>query len=113
MGNERLKNVPECLPCKPVLRWPGGKRWLAATVAQVIADIKFDCYFEPFLGGGAVFFALRPPKAVLSDINADLVNTYRQVRRVPGQLIDSLKRLPVTARTYQGLRSDRPRAKLD
>ncbi|MGE0275524.1 MAG: DNA adenine methylase [Nitrospiraceae bacterium] len=97
---------------KPFLKWPGGKRWLAQTIADVLHRRLQGRYFEPFLGGGAVFFALRPTLATLSDINADLVNTYRQVRDQPVQVLAHLKRIPVTAKQYYSVRTDNPSCKI-
>ncbi|MBI3503663.1 MAG: Dam family site-specific DNA-(adenine-N6)-methyltransferase [Proteobacteria bacterium] len=62
----------------PFLKWAGGKRWLFTTNGNLFPD-KFNYYFEPFLGSGAVFFHLRPDKAVLADRNADLINVYEQI----------------------------------
>jgi len=64
---------------RPFLKWVGGKQRL---VPELLARVPagFERYHEPFLGGGALFFALRPKNAILSDINPDLVRTYRAVR---------------------------------
>ena len=64
------------------LKWPGGKRWLANTIKD-IAPRQYLTYYEPFIGGGAVFFCLAPNKAVISDINPDLVNLYTMMRDFP------------------------------
>jgi len=64
----------------PFLKWPGGKRWLAPQLTKLIRPHLSGTYFEPFLGGGAVFFSLKPERAILSDINEDLVNVYTQVQ---------------------------------
>ena len=64
---------------KPLIKWPGGKRALAGSILKYVPE-QFGTYYEPFLGGGAVFFALRPESAVLSDTNVDLINAYIQVR---------------------------------
>lgn len=63
----------------PFLKWAGGKRWLASRVIQLATPIR-GRYIEPFLGGGAIFFALRHRSALLSDVNAELVNAYAAVR---------------------------------
>lgn len=63
----------------PFLKWAGGKRWLVHRSKGWFPK-TYKTYFEPFLGSGAVFFHLRPKKAVLSDINAELVNAYRAVQ---------------------------------
>lgn len=64
----------------PFLKWPGGKRWLAARHAKLF-PASFGCYFEPFLGGGSVFFYLKPTRAVLADTNRELIAAYRIVKR--------------------------------
>jgi DNA adenine methylase len=93
---------------KPFLKWPGGKRWLAHEIAKLLRRRLQSRYFEPFLGGGAVFFALRPELATLSDINADLVNVYRQVRDDPDRVLTYLKTIPVTSKHYYLIRRDTP-----
>ena len=69
----------------PFLKWVGGKRQLLPDLRQVYPP-KFDSYFEPFLGGGAVFFDLHSQglladrSVVLSDLNGDLIGAYLMVR---------------------------------
>lgn len=63
------------------LKWAGGKRWLLTKQADILPtkqNIKH--YYEPFLGGGSVFFHLKPEKATLSDINSDLINAYQVIK---------------------------------
>jgi DNA adenine methylase len=69
----------------PFLKWPGGKRWLAAS-DRLPLPRQFNRYLEPFLGGGAVFFHLLPGSAILSDINPELIELYSVVRDDPGGL---------------------------
>lgn len=69
----------------PFIKWPGGKRWLIANYPHIFPD-AFNRYFEPFLGGGSAFFSLMPLQATISDINAELINTYRVMARNPVQL---------------------------
>lgn len=66
----------------PFLKWAGGKRWLVARRLLPV-PIKFDRYVEPFVGSGAVFFFLRPQKALLADLNEDLMRLYRVIRDRP------------------------------
>lgn len=63
----------------PFLKWVGGKRWLIES-GQLELPKKFGTYIEPFLGGGAVFFALRPQKSILSDANQKLIEAYSVLR---------------------------------
>jgi DNA adenine methylase len=67
---------------------------------------EFRRYVEPFLGGGAMFFGLRPSLANLSDVNAELINVYQQVARNPRKLLRSLQDLPVTQDTFLSLRAE-------
>ncbi len=76
---------------RPFLKWAGGKRSLIPEIAQRLPD-EFNSYWEPFLGGGAVFFALesRISRAYLSDVNAELALVYQVVKRRVDELIDAL-----------------------
>jgi DNA adenine methylase len=93
---------------RPFLRWPGGKRWLVPTIRELLKGVQYERYIEPFLGGGAMFFGLAPVRALLADVNDDLMNVYRHVRERPGFVIAALKKLPVDATTYSAVRADRP-----
>lgn len=64
---------------KPFLKWAGGKRWLIANHSHVFPT-KFNRYFEPFLGGGSVYFRLQPREAVLADSNRELIETYKAIQ---------------------------------
>src|SRR2546426_969277 len=82
----------------PFLRWPGGKRWAARTIVPIIRKAlgKGGTYYEPFLGGGAVFFSLVPERAVLTDVNAELVNAYRAVRDNHVSIVSRMRGLRVS-----------------
>lgn len=69
---------------QPFLKWAGGKRWLAST--DLGWPPTYDRYIEPFLGSAAIFFALRPERALLSDINSELINLYEVMRDAPSRL---------------------------
>lgn len=73
----------------PFLKWAGGKRWLTDQYPEIFLA-KHDRYVEPFLGGGAVFFATRPLNAQLSDTNRDLIECYEVVRNDPEGLVREL-----------------------
>jgi DNA adenine methylase len=70
---------------EPFLKWAGGKRWLLAS-EQLPVPVKYRRYIEPFLGGGAVFFHLQPRRAILADVNAELIELYRVIRDEPSKL---------------------------
>lgn len=63
----------------PFLKWPGGKRWFVANHAKLLPK-AFNRYIEPFLGGGSVFFHLKPNQSILSDLNPELIATYKAIR---------------------------------
>ena len=62
----------------PFVKWAGGKRQLINQIRERLPK-KYNSYFEPFIGGGAVLFELLPENAVINDVNAALINTYRQI----------------------------------
>jgi len=92
----------------PFLKWPGGKRWISETLAGLVREQLVGTYYEPFLGGGSVFFTLRPERAVISDVNTDLINTYEMVRDRAPDVIRRLKRLRVNRETFNRLRAAEP-----
>lgn len=66
------------LNARPILKWAGGKGQLIEPLSRMLPK-KFNKYIEPFIGGGALFFNLRPEQAVIADINPELINLYTQV----------------------------------
>lgn len=62
----------------PFLKWAGGKRWLMPLAKELSAHCT-GLYIEPFLGSGAMYFGLRPSRAILSDSNVELIETYRAI----------------------------------
>ena len=98
---------------KPFLKWPGGKSWLVPHLMKLTAGLTYGTYFEPFLGGGAFYFALNPRQAILSDVNLDLINAYSQVQLRYKAIIEQLKVLPVNEERYYDIRSSTPTQRLD
>jgi len=78
--------------CHPFVKWAGGKSQLIPQIIRLMPS-RFARYFEPFLGGGAVFFhtASYNRNAFLSDINVDLINAYKIIRNNVEELITALK----------------------
>jgi DNA adenine methylase len=91
---------------RPFIKWVGGKRQLLPALTAH-APREFGRYHEPFLGGGAFFFHLRPARAVLSDTNARLVRTWRGVRDRVEDVIAHLSDWPYDRDFYLSLR-ERP-----
>jgi DNA adenine methylase len=119
VAGERLKTdshspLPSMslLPTKPFLKWAGGKRWLARTIESCLPP-TYNRYFEPFLGGGAVFFNVAPHRAELSDINSELINAFVQMAQNVDGIIAGLEALRVNRSTYQRLRESRPTCMLE
>lgn len=76
---------------RPFLKWVGGKSRVLAQLSPFLPQFE-GTYYEPFVGGGAMFFHLSPERAVLSDLNARLVNCYVQVRDNVREVIEDLTR---------------------
>ena len=60
---------------KPFVKWAGGKRQIIDKLKEYVPD-EYDTYYEPFIGGGALLFELSPKKAVINDLNEELMNVY-------------------------------------
>lgn len=76
----------------PFVKWAGGKRQLLDRISERMPK-TYNSYYEPFIGGGAVLFELQPEKAIINDINASLINTYRIISSSPREFIDSVRKL--------------------
>lgn len=77
---------------KPFLKWVGGKGQLLEQF-QTLLPKKFNKYYEPFIGGGAVFFSINPKRAHINDINKTLTQTYIHIKEDTEKIVKSLKRL--------------------
>lgn len=110
----RVIREPELRALKPFLKWAGGKRWLFPQINDYLPN-AYDCYFEPFLGGGAVFFALRPGAAVLSDLNPDLIDLYKVLKEDWQSLFDGLAghQKMHCKEYYYEIRNSEPRGRLE
>lgn len=78
------------IEAKPFVKWVGGKRQILDELSREAPE-SYGRYHEPFLGGGALFFHLRPPRAVLTDSNERLIRTYRGVQKHVEDVIRLLK----------------------
>lgn len=74
----------------PILKWVGGKRQLLKDIIPLIPE-KYSTYVEPFVGGGAVLFSIQPKKAIINDLNIELINVYKIIRDKPDELISLLE----------------------
>ena len=89
MKNKDNKNVQKC---KPILKWAGGKTQLLEHLLPKIPK-EYNKYIEPFFGGGALFFALKPNNSIIADSNPELINLYRVIAKDVNSLISELKNL--------------------
>lgn len=71
----------------PILKWTGGKRKLIENIKKYFPD-KYNRYFEPFIGGGALFFNLEIENSTICDSNSELINFYKIVRDFPNELLE-------------------------
>lgn len=100
---------------KPFVKWVGGKRQLLRQFRDLglYPPEDFDpianTYYEPFVGGGAVFFDLLPKKAELSDLNYELVTTYNVIKSDVDALIKSLKKHKYEKEYYLKVRAQNPK----
>lgn len=74
---------------KPVIKWAGGKAQLLEHIRSMQPK-DYNNYYEPFLGGGAVLFGLAPQKAIVNDINPELINMYLKIKNVPNEVVSAL-----------------------
>ena len=86
----KIKGIKRNVRAKPFVKWVGGKTQLLSELTARIPD-NFSRYFEPFVGGGALFFYLQPEQSILIDINEELTNTYRVIKEKTEELIAALK----------------------
>lgn len=104
---EVAKAKAESLGPKPFLRWAGGKSWLLKHLEAPLKEFEFNNYHEPFLGGASVFLFLKPKNhAYLSDINTELIRTYRVVKGNVEKLIQELKKYKNNKTFYYDIREE-------
>lgn len=76
----------------PFVKWAGGKRQLLSQIKERMPE-KYNNYYEPFVGGGAVLFGLSPNNASINDINSALINAYKTIRNTPDKFLEAVKKL--------------------
>ncbi|GAK30970.1 adenine-specific DNA methyltransferase [Weissella oryzae SG25] len=85
-----IKKLAEKEVLTPFIKWVGGKRQLLNELKKYVPD-DFGTYYEPFIGGGALFLNLQPDKAVINDFNPELTNLWRVVKSQPEELVELLR----------------------
>jgi DNA adenine methylase len=120
-GNVRLSQAPPAnlidkavrplsATPRPFLKWAGSKRYLLKHLVDLIPR-EFGTYYEPFLGGGAMFFLLEPRVAHLSDSVSPLIDTFIAVRDNPRLVLKHLEALKPDPQTFYDLRAGKPRGR--
>lgn len=90
---------------QPILKWAGGKRKLIPDILKLFpANYKKMTYHEPFFGGGAIFFKIKPNSGSINDINSRLMTLYRVVRDQPEDLISQALQYDFEKETFYELR---------
>lgn len=88
----------------PIVKWVGGKRQLMLELLKNMPE-TYNRYFEPFIGGGALFFELQPQNGYISDMNEELINLYTVVRDDVYELIDALNKHKVSKEYFLKIRN--------
>ena len=97
----------------PFLKWIGGKRWLVRHGVAVPVLRPGATYFEPFAGAGSLYFALAPEKAVLADVNRQLMWAYAGVRNHAESVIKRLEGMENTQSFFDQMKAANPRSPID
>lgn len=88
----------------PIVKWVGGKRQLMFELLKNMPK-SYNRYFEPFIGGGALFFELQPENAYISDMNEELINLYSVVRNNVYELLEDLSKHEVSKEYFLEIRN--------
>ena len=95
------------LKVQPFVKWVGGKRQLLEKLESRMPE-NYERYYEPFVGGGSLFFDVKPQKGVINDYNEQLVNAFRQIKENSEQIIKEVRILdgvPCNKERYYELRN--------
>lgn len=93
---------------RPFLKWAGGKGQLLEQLKPLLPHTPWRRYFEPFVGSAALFFALRPAEATLSDVNRELIDCYVAVQKHVERLVFALERHEYDEQLYYEVRKQDP-----
>ena len=88
----------------PIVKWVGGKRQLMFELLKNMPE-NYNRYFEPFIGGGALFFELQPDNAYISDMNEELINLYQVVRDNVDELVADLQKHDISKEYFMEIRN--------
>ena len=103
MMGQKITNK-DSIHAKPILKWAGGKTQMLGDLLPKVPN-NYGKYIEPFIGGGAMFFALNPHNAIISDSNPELINMYKQVADNVEEVISYLKKYENTQEMFYEVRA--------
>ena len=101
---ERVIEKKNNVQAKPILKWAGGKTQMLGDLLPKV-PFSYGRYIEPFIGGGAMFFALNPNDAVIADSNPELINMYNQVADNVDEVISYLQKYENTQEMFYSVRA--------
>jgi len=110
ISNAKKITIDEEFVGKPLLKWVGGKAQLLSEILPLIPK-SYGKYLEPFFGGGALYFSLKPVNAIIADLNDELINLYQITKTSPNELINLLKKYKHSPEDFYKVRAQ-DRAKL-
>lgn len=93
---------------RPLLKWAGGKQWLAPSLALLYEMSDSHRLIEPFTGGASLYFSTRPNAAVLGDTNRTLISTYQTLKRHPDSIASELRGMTIDPHAFYQIRSEQP-----
>lgn len=99
--------VQSDMTIKPFLKWAGGKTQILTSLMGLLPR-DYNNYIEPFVGAGALFFSVKPRLGIISDLNYELIITYRAIQADVESVIESLLTLKPDEKTYYQVRSIDP-----
>ena len=97
-------NTTKATVAKPILKWAGGKTQMLGELLPRVPK-TYGRYIEPFFGGGALFFSLKPENAIIADSNPELINMYLQVANHVDEVIECLRKYKNTSEMFYEIRS--------
>lgn len=101
---EQISVKRDNVQAKPIVKWAGGKTQMLGNLLPKV-PASYGRYIEPFIGGGAMFFALNPDDAVIADRNPELINMYKQVADHVDEVIFYLQKYENTQEMFYSVRA--------
>jgi len=110
---KKANTIKKNYKIKPIIRWAGGKNWLTKYIENFIPK-DFNNYHEPFIGGASIYIYLKSKGLIkqnsyLSDLNQELILTYKIIQNDPDSIINILNKLKNTKDFYYKIRKSKPK----